>query len=274
MKKFCLVVALLGSPAASATAADMAARPYTKSPPAVAAVYNWTGVYIGGNVGYGWGQNTARSISFVDPGGAVGFGPYFATGNNVFPNLRPAGAIGGGQAGYNWQINALVVGAVVDSQAADIQASATGFVLPTPFNTPSAQSLSQQLDFLGTLRGRVGGAINNVMIYGTGGYAYGRVRSSLNLEAPTGPAFFAGSATEWRSGWAAGAGAEYGLGSWSLGVEYLHYDLGRSSLTALAVAPGPAYPGASLTADQRVAGDIVRATVSYRLGAPMVAKYP
>ena len=111
------------------------------------------------------------------------------------------------------------------------------------------------------------------MVYGTGGYAYGRVRSSINIEAPAGPVFFSGTATEWRSGWTAGVGAEYGVGNWSFGVEYLHYDLGRSSVTALAVAPGPPYPGASLTGEQRVAGDIVRAAVNYRLGAPILAKY-
>ena len=108
MKRPCLAVALSGLLAVPAAAADIAPRAYTKAPPPVVAVYNWTGFYIGGNIGYGWGQNTARSISFVDPGGAVGFGPYFAGGSNVFPNLRPAGVIGGGQVGYNWQMNALV----------------------------------------------------------------------------------------------------------------------------------------------------------------------
>jgi len=273
MKKPCVVLALFGFATVPAAAADMTARPYAKTPPPVDAAYHWTGIHIGGNIGYGWGQGTNRSISFVDPGGAVGFGPYFAGGSNVFPNLTPAGAIGGGQVGYLWQMNALVLGAVADFQAADIGASSTASVPLTIFVTPSDQSLSQRLDFLGSVRGRVGGAINNVMVYGTGGYAYGRVSSSIKMDAPAGPVFFGGSATEWRSGWAAGVGAEYGVGRWSFGLEYLHYHLGRSSVTALAVAPGPAYPGASLTADQHLAGDIVRVTVNYRFGAPMIATY-
>ena len=273
MKRICLAAALVGLPVLPAMAADIAARPYAKAPAPVIAAYNWTGFYIGGNVGYGWGQSTDRSISFVDPGGAVGFGPYFAGGSNVYPNLRPAGVIGGGQVGYNWQANSLVLGAVADFQAADIGAAATGVVPLTLFITPSNQTLSQKLDFLGTVRGRVGGAFNHVMLYGTGGYAYGHVRSSINFDAPAGPVFFAGTNAQWRSGWTAGVGAEYGLGNWSIGVEYLHYDLGRSSVTSLAVAPGPAFPGVSLTADQRVAGDLVRAAINFRFGGPVVANY-
>jgi outer membrane immunogenic protein len=264
-------VAAIG--ATSAQAADLPARPYTKAPVAVASVYNWTGFYIGGNIGYGWGQNTNPSISFVDPAGApVGFAPYFATGNNVFPNLKPAGVIGGGQMGYNWQMNTLVLGAVADFQAADIQASGTGLVPFSIFVTPSAQSLSQRLDFLGTVRGKVGAAFNNVMIYGTGGYAYGHVKSSLNFAAPAAAVFFGGTASEWRSGWTAGVGGEYGVGPWSFGVEYLHYDLGRSSVTSVSIPPA-AFPLSSLSASQRVAGDIVRATVNYRFGGPVVARY-
>ena len=273
MKKILAALTLLVSGTVGAFAADMAVK--ARSAPA-AAVYNWTGFYIGGNIGYGWGQNTNPLLSFTDPG-AVGFGPYFAAGGNGFPNLKPAGVVGGGQIGYNWRVNAFVLGAVADFHAADIHAAAKALVDPPGPAVPSAQSLSQRLDFLGTVRGKVGGAFNNVMIYGTGGYAYGRVRSSLTFDAtpvPV-PVFFTGTATEWRSGWAAGVGGEYGVGPWSFGVEYLHYDLGRSSVTAVAAPPGVAFPGASLTASQRVAGDIVRATINYRFGGPgaVVARY-
>ena len=273
MKRILAALTVLVSGTVGASAADMALK--ARPPAPVAAVYNWTGFYIGGNIGYGWGQDTNPSVSFVDPGGAVAFGPYFAAGGNVLPNLRPEGVIGGGQVGYNWQINQFVLGAVADFQAADIGSSATAIVGPPTVLLTSFQTLSQRLDFLGTVRGRAGVAFNNVLLYGTGGLAYGRVRNSMTFDAPPPAAvFFTGTSSEWRTGWAAGVGGEYGIGPWSIGLEYLHYDLGRSSVTGLSAPPGLAFPGASLTATQRTAGDIVRATFNYRFGAgAVVAKY-
>ncbi|MFH1344841.1 MAG: outer membrane beta-barrel protein [Pseudomonadota bacterium] len=269
MKQILAALTVLVSGAVGASAADMAvkARP-------LAAVYNWTGFYIGGNIGYGWGQNTNPFVSFVDPAPQVGFDPYFAAGGNVFPNLKPAGIIGGGQIGYNWQMNQFVLGAVADFQAADIHASATVAVAP-PLFAPSLQTLSQRLDFLGTVRGKAGFAFNNVMLYGTGGLAYGHVESSMTANFPSVAILFNGTSSEWRTGWAAGVGGEYGVGPWSFGIEYLHYDLGRSSVTAVAVPPTAAiFAASSLTATQRTAGDIVRATINYRFGAgAMVARY-
>jgi outer membrane immunogenic protein len=236
-------------------------------------VYNWTGFYIGGNIGYGWGQSTNPFVSFVDPAPQVGFAPYFALGGNGFPNLKPAGMIGGGQIGYNWQMNQFVLGAVADFQAADIHSSVTVAVTPTFPAIPSFQTLSQRLDFLGTARGKAGVAFNNVMLYGTGGLAYGRVKNSMTADFPAAGILFTGTSSEWRTGWAAGVGGEYGVGPWSFGLEYLHYDLGRSSVTAVQTPPG-GFPGSSLTATQRSAGDIVRATFNYRFGAGAVlAKY-
>ena len=274
MKKILAAFTLLVSGTVVASAADMAVKARAPVPVAVA-VYNWTGFYIGGNIGYGWGQNTNPSISFVDPAPQVGFDPYFAVGGNVFPNLKPAGVIGGGQIGYNWQMNQFVLGAVADFQAADIHASTTVAVDPPGPVVPSLQTLSQRLDFLGTVRGKAGVAFNNLMLYGTGGLAYGRVKNSMTADFPSAAILFNGTSSEWRTGWAAGVGGEYGVGPWSFGLEYLHYDLGRSSVTAVGVPPtNVVFAGSSLTATQRTAGDIVRATVNYRFGAgAVVAKY-
>jgi len=275
MKKILVALTVLVSGTVGASAADMAVKARPPAP-VVAAVYSWTGFYVGGNIGYGWGQNTDPFVSLVDPAPVVGFAGYFAAGGNVFPNLRPAGVIGGGQIGYNWQMKQFVLGAVADFQAANIRASSTVFVDPPGAPVPSFQTLSQRLDFLGTVRGKAGVAFNNVMLYGTGGYAYGRVRSSMTADfTPAVPIIFSGTSTEWRSGWAAGVGGEYGIGPWSVGLEYLHYDLGRSSVTAVGVPPtSTAFAASSLAASQRTAGDIVRATFNYRFGAgAVVAKY-
>ena len=273
MKKIVAALTALVSGTIGASAADMAVKARPPAPVA-AAVYNWTGFYIGGNIGYGWGQNTNPSISFLEPAAPVGFAGYFAAGGNAFPNLKPAGVIGGGQIGYDWQINQFVLGAVADFQAADIHAAATVVVTPPALAT-SAQTLSQRLDFLGTVRGRAGLAFNNVHLYGTGGLAYGRVRNSMTLDFAPAPFLFTGSSSEWRTGWAVGVGGEYGVGPWSIGLEYLHYDLGRSSVTAVSAPPTPAiFAASSLTATQRTAGDIVRATFNYRFGAgAVVARY-
>ena len=264
-------VALATLSAAPATAADVPVRAAYKAAAPAVTMYNWSGFFIGGNVGYGWGRSTDPLISFVDPA-VFGFADFFSVSGNGFPNLKPAGVIGGGQIGYNWQTNSFVLGVVADFQAADINDSVTVIFTPTGSAISATESLSQKLDFLGTVRARAGVAFDNFLVYGTGGYAYGHVKSSLGFAAAG--ATFSGSASENRSGWTAGVGAEYGVGSWSLGVEYLHYDLGHSSVTAFAVPPGISLPGVSLSADQRLAGDIVRATLNYRFGyGPVVAKY-
>jgi outer membrane immunogenic protein len=272
MKRLALAVSIIAFSAAGASAADMA----VKAPPMAAPVlvYNWSGIYIGLNAGYGWGGNTNQNIAFTDPG-IIGFAPYFAGGGNVFPGLKPQGFIGGGQIGADRQWGKFVAGVVADFQGTDIKASATATATPGGGFVPSTQTLTQRLDFLGTARVRGGFAANNWLFYGTGGLAYGQVNSSLTFNAlPASPVFLTNSNTENRVGWAAGAGVNYGFTNWVVGLEWLHYDLGRSTVTAFTVAPGVIVPGGSLTGTQRVAGDIVRGTVSYKFNwSPVVAKY-
>ena len=170
-------LALLAATSA-APAADFPgmARPYAPAP-AVFAAYNWMGPYVGVNVGAQWGDIT----------------------NN--PN-EPAGAAIGLQAGYNWQGNNLVVGVETDIQGTN----ADDVIAPWKFSNP----------WFGTARARVGYAWNNVLLYGTGGFAYGNVElNSLGV-----------SQTRTHYGWALGAGLEVGLTpNWTAKVEYLYFDL-------------------------------------------------
>lgn len=269
MKRFSLGgVAILAHLTVPALAADLPSKPIHKAPP-VAAAANWSGLYIGLNAGYGWGRDTDPAISFTDPAPGIGFADYFSVGGNRFPNLKPKGFIGGGQVGWDRQWSSLVAGVVADFQISDINNSATVLV---PLNIPSTETLSQRLDFLGTVRARVGMAFNDWLLYGTGGFAYGHVKNSLNFVAPTVPILVTGSTSETRAGWAAGVGVNYAVANWVLGIEYLHYDLGRSSVTASTVVP--ALPASTLTATQRVDGDIVRGTLSYRFNSgPVVGRY-
>jgi len=119
------------------------------------------------------------------------------------------------------------------------------------------ESISEKLDFLGTARGRLGYAAGNWLFYGSGGVAYGQVKSTLGISLSTPIAIFAasGSHTETRAGWAAGGGVNYAwTPNWILGVDYLHYDLGRTSVT----------DGVGDFASQKVGGDIVRGVINYK----------
>ena len=282
MKKIALSVAAASILfAGTASAADLAARPYTKAPPPVAAVYDWTGFYIGGNVGYGWGENTDPRLSFVNPGNAGDIGSFlganapFTTGN-LFPNLRPDGVFGGGQIGYDKQFGTWVVGIVADIQAADFKASR---LVTTPVATTGAnadESLSARIDWFGTVRGKLGFAANDWLFYGTGGLAYGEVKSTIGFACTPGGfncggVSFAGSRSETRVGWAAGAGIAKAFGNWNVGLEYLHMDLGRSSVTAVDLTGF--LPTTTITQSQRFAEDMLRVTVNYKWGGALVARY-
>lgn len=170
--------------ATTAQAADLsygARGPYTVNQPLNA--YSWAGPYLGGNLGYNWGD-----IS-----------------NNP---TRPSGFAGGMQAGYNWQNGPLVFGLEGDIQAN----GADNTFAPWKFSNP----------WFGTVRGRVGYAVNNVMFYGTGGLAFGEVR---------GETFFL-SESHTTAGWTVGVGAEFGLTqNWTAKIEYLYVDLSNSSFT-------------------------------------------
>jgi outer membrane immunogenic protein len=115
-----------------ASAADMPVKaPVYKAQPAAA--YNWTGWYAGGNLGYAWGGATVNGISTIDP--LALFVGYDALGGFRYPSLHPSGAVGGFQAGYNWQTSQWVLGLVADFQWTGMKASGTANVPPlAPFS--------------------------------------------------------------------------------------------------------------------------------------------
>lgn len=169
---------------ASAQAADLPRGQYRPyAPPPAMAVYSWMGPYLGANLGYQWGETT----------------------NNP---TEPSGIAGGLQAGYNFQTGQFVFGG-----EADIQLSgAEDTFAPWKFSNP----------WFGTVRGRAGVAMNNILFYATGGLAYGNLRGEV------------GGLSENRTGlgWTAGLGMEVGLTqNWSAKVEYLYVDLTDRSYT-------------------------------------------
>jgi outer membrane immunogenic protein len=226
----------------------------------------WTGFYLGGHAGYGWGDSNGTSFAGY-PG--ANFDAAFAVGQ--VPRsvaTSPNGAIGGGQIGYNYQVSPQwVVGLQADVSASGIKGSRTYDFAEIPAVAASATThAGQSLDWLATVRGRIGYTFDRLMVFGSGGAAFGRVKSDFEIIGGPGlPASLANSTASTRTGWAAGAGTEYRLNSlWSVSVEWLHYDLGHVSFSAPQVTLGVPQPfgliGTTLTR-----GDVVSAALNYRL---------
>jgi outer membrane immunogenic protein len=262
VKKIAFAAALL----IGANGASLAADLPVKAPVAAAPAYNWTGWYVGGNIGYGWGENTGAGYSSFADVGIGGLAAFMAAGGNVLPGLSPQGVLGGGQIGYNWQLSpGWVVGLVADLQAADIGASGANGVSIGAF-AGIVESKSVRTDWFGTVRGKIGFAANNVLLYGTGGFAYGGVKAGTSFNDPSfggGPLVFAGSSSATNTGWAAGAGIEYALThNWSIGAEYLFVDLGSLTVTETRVS-GPAN-ASTFTSVSKFRDNIARVLVNYR----------
>lgn len=254
---------------ASALAADMPMKA-VKAPPPPPCV--WCGWYVGVNGGWAFGDATGRITDFSTVG-IDNFGPIIAAGAvPTFLGAKHDGGFGGGQFGYNWQMRNWLLGFETDIQGANIGNTST-FVFPGGGGfIPIVSTGRDHIDWFGTVRGRVGVTFDNVLLYGTGGLAYGGVKSSLTLIAtPSIAGNFSGSLNDTRVGWVAGAGVEWLFAqNWSLKGEYLHVDLGSSNVTMLDPVN---LPGAFLTYRFHHEFDSVRAGVNYHFNGPVVAKY-
>jgi outer membrane immunogenic protein len=236
-----------------AMAADLA--PHAKAPAMMSPATNWSGFYAGVNVGYGWGHDNTDAASPFDTGIA-----------NTSVNNDPKGVIGGGQVGYNWQAGSFVAGVEADISGSGIKGTAApvGLQFTDGSSIPGTfASSDQQLSWFGTVRGRLGATVTpDLLIYGTGGLAYGEVKGSANrffAAVDQNPANF--SAT--KTGWTAGAGAEWMFArGWSAKVEYLHIDLGGSDAAGVHITP-PLTPAEQVQYAWRNAFDIVRIGVNY-----------
>jgi outer membrane immunogenic protein len=221
-----LVVALaLTGLCLPARAADMAppATSYYPATPLPPAIYDWSGIYIGGNIGAGLLADTFTAI-----------GTGTAPGAPLNPaNVNPAGVIGGGQAGVNFQWAPWVIGAEVSWDASDISGSAG--VQDTAPN--SLERSTSNPSWFGTATGRFGWASDDLLFYVKGGGALMHVVYSQDLLVGG----FVGqtqSISDNRSGFTAGAGIEYGLTeNLSARVEYDFLDFGTKDYTAFALTP-------------------------------------
>jgi outer membrane immunogenic protein len=301
--RLAVALGVLSVSSAAAMAADLSLppRPYAPYAPAYyhpAVVYDWTGFYIGLSAGGGFGLGgidnhvTSAFCNVIDFGGA-GCDPDQASSAAVAAvpggfDTHPSGFIGGGQIGYNYQMGPVVWGVEADFSGADINGSASKTATATVVdktttpNTTIVDTISgtahQKLDWFGTLRGRVGVVpFTPLLIYATGGLAYGHVSADTNLSGTgvlivastpiTTSATAAASTSSTQWGWTAGGGVEWLFAPhWSVKAEFLYYNLGRVSanmtLTQLNGVTPLTMIGIASTVDAK--GDIARGGINYK----------
>lgn len=247
-----------------AVAADLAARPYTKAPAYVSPAFSWSGFYAGINAGYG----------FDDDKNILTTGQAAANIANVAGGARPGsvrlendGFVGGGQIGYNYQFApSWVLGIEADIDYTDLHKSTT--ITTTALNGVDRlnNTFTNGLEYLGTVRGRLGYTFDRTLFYATGGLAYGEVRNSANFFGPAGQLQFTGSNSGIRTGYAVGGGIEHAfVANWTVKAEYLYYDLGRDTVN-VAVIPGSGGGGTGYNTSFSNSGNIVRAGLNYKFG--------
>jgi outer membrane immunogenic protein len=277
----------------AASAADLPTR---KGPPMapvyVPPAFTWTGFYVGVNAGYAWANGNNRNNSGFPFFGAVPNGGFFPVSNSS----NNGGFVGGVQAGYNYQFGVgqgFVVGVEADIDYANFGRRNNNllfgsFTLPqfpgTVFTPVNLATKNNSNDFIGTARLRAGYAWDRLLVYGTGGLAYGGTGNNRNnfgggftattaagsinpVSGAAGPstAFVGGVASRGSStrvGWTLGAGLEYAIWqNWSIKAEYLYANFGHSGGNATIFLPG-AVAVTNKNRDSNVS--IVRLGLNYR----------
>ena len=299
--RFAVAIGMLSVSSAAAIAADLSLppRPYAPDAPAYyhsAVVYEWTGFYIGLSAGGGFGlggiDNRVTSAfcnitaAGCDPGQASAAAVAAVPGGF---DTHPSGFIGGGQIGYNYQMGWFVWGVEADFSGADINGSDSKTLtatvvdktpmLPVTIVDTITGTAHQKLDWLGTLRGRVGIVpFTALLVYATGGLAFGHVSADTNL-SETGVLIVNGtpittlsstatastSSTQW--GWTVGGGAEWMFAPhWSLKAEFIYYNLGHISadMTLTQLSGVVPFTTIGVTSTVNAKGDIARGGINYR----------
>lgn len=265
----------LAAAVAPASAADIPVKaPVYKAP--VVVPYSWTGWYVGGNIGYSWGESDTTAIYSNAVTGAFIFG----SSNSFDMN----GVIGGLQIGYNWQNGKWVLGVEADIQLSGQDGGSNYRCSPTPltlcnnstagpgFNVPPTASFNQSLDWFGTLRARLGWTVTpTVLAYLTGGLAYGGIDTDGTIVGTTGGGTFVSapfSYSKTKAGWTIGGGIEgYWRDRWTWKVEYLYMDFGTISGSGTNLLTAPQLR-ANFSSD--VTDHILRFGLNYKLGPTAV----
>ncbi len=230
MKQFLAGTAVVVLMSASTTfAADLTEPAPATFEERVASNFDWSGAYVGVNVGGGFG-------TFDHPFALTAPAP-FGTVLDGSVDISAGGFLGGVLAGYNWQSGDFVFGAEADFQGSAVKAEGSISLNTAPALGGASVDgeAGTKVQWFGTLRARVGvSPVDRLLVYGTAGLAYGKVESYLNATT-TGGGLPLGnidvSKSNTKAGWTVGAGAEYAVtNNWSIKSEYLYTDLGKTTL--------------------------------------------
>jgi outer membrane immunogenic protein len=230
---------------------------------------NWAGFYLGGNIGSGFARDrTVYSLTFA------------GTSTELF-NLSPAGINGGIQAGYNWQAANWVFGLEADIQASNQRDDRTCVQTCNPLGVGGPvlfAAYDARLPWFGTVRGRIGYSIGPTLLYATGGFAYGSVKTKITAAFLGFPGNLDISSI--KGGWTVGGGIETPFtflagvfgNNWTAKTEYLYVDLGtQEGDFGIPIFGGLAVVAA--THSTQVREHIFRTGLNYHFNSPVVAKY-
>ncbi|WP_291688176.1 outer membrane beta-barrel protein [Bradyrhizobium sp.] len=220
--------------AGAALAADLPARTYAKAP-MVSPVYSWTGFYVGGHVGAGWGTTETD----LNVGALVnGFLPNAGLGLNLpIGQTQLNGFLGGAQAGYNWQAGMMVFGVEGDFTWSGLKGGTTCLLVI---------HCDAEVKWIGDVTGRVGATVGDRgLVYIKGGGAWADSKYLVNQNVTVGgiggglTGTLDGSVSKTRFGGVLGAGIEYGfMPNWSAKLEYDYFDFGKTDLSMPVRAAG------------------------------------
>jgi outer membrane immunogenic protein len=243
LRSYLLATASSAALIGSAAAADLP----VKAQPAPT-VWSWAGPYIGLNLGVAWNH-----AEFSDNIGSNSIRLAFADADSQpFWSPTVAGFTAGGQAGYNWQTGNIVYGIEGDMNWVDAKATAL-------FSAGSGVTANTKLDWIGTVRGRVGVTFSRALLYGTGGLAVAHFYDAWGFTGIGGNDFVNDIV---RAGWTAGGGVEYMVTrNWTARAEVLYADFGSNTLTA--VNP-PGGGGGTYTSTFRHTTTTARAALNWK----------
>ena len=236
--------------AVSAIAAAFALAGAAQAADVSAPGYDWTGLYVGANAGVAWNNSSVDNDIYT-------LGERLDQLENKIDGNQAA-FTAGGLLGYNYQIDKVVLGIETDFNYLGFSDGNNQSYTLGGYDITSNSSFDA--NWFGTIRGRLGFALDNVLLYGTGGVAYGHMSADgkTSIDDAGTVTTYKGSTDSTNWGWTIGAGAEYGIDNWSIGVEYLYVDLNSAEWDS------------NLIDDSKLKGDVdyafstVRASVKYR----------
>lgn len=265
MRRIGLAVLIAMSGVAPATAADLPSRVVTKAPAITDPAYNWGGWYAGAQVGGVWGASNVGN-AFVNGAAPIANQQAFAATSS---QQNAAGFSGGGQIGYNHQVDRWLVGIEADASYTGLRQSRTTTAAFQADSLTTSSAVSS--DWMVTLRPRAGYAVDRTLFYLTGGLALTDLNFASSYADTTGQSAASGFGKT-RVGWVAGAGIEHAFTkNWTAKVEYLYADFGKQSVTSPVIAGGA--PNGLIAQDVDLKTNTVRGGLNYHFSGPPFGKY-